>query len=64
MTCSPGERPLSITERPSIDWLTLSLRSSALLSWLTLLTGLTALAHFFQQLLELLATYFLVYFIK
>ena len=32
ITCCPGDRPSSITERPSIDWLTLTLRSSALLS--------------------------------
>ncbi len=32
ITCSPGDRPSSTTERPSIDWLTLTLRSSALLS--------------------------------
>ena len=35
MTRSPGERPLSTTERPSIDLETLILRSSALLSALT-----------------------------
>ena len=32
ITCCPGDRPSSITERPSIDWPTLTLRSSALLS--------------------------------
>ena len=32
ITCCPGDRPSSTTERPSIDWLTLTLRSSALLS--------------------------------
>ncbi len=35
ITRSPGDSPSSTTERPSIDRVTLILRSSALFSWLT-----------------------------